>query len=62
MDDIVRKFYMSHLPTITKLVYIVYIRERYFFSPMCAFENVIKKVEVFKVDVQKGTLKFREKK
>jgi hypothetical protein len=28
---------------------------------VCAFENVIKKVEVFKVEVQNGTLRFGEK-
>ena len=42
------------------LVYIVYIRERYYFSLVCTFKKAIKNVEV-KVDVQKGPLGFRRK-
>jgi hypothetical protein len=37
-------------------VYIIYIRERYYFSLEYTYNNVIKNVEV-KVDVQKGALR-----
>ena len=41
-------------------MYIVYIREGYYFSLVCTFKNAIKNVEV-KVCVQKGALGFRER-
>ena len=41
-------------------MYIIYIRERYYFSLVCTFNKAIKNFEV-KVDVQKGALRFREK-
>ena len=40
-------------------MYIVYIRERYFFSLVCASREAMKFSEV-EIDVQKGTLSFRE--
>ena len=41
-------------------MYIIYIRERHYFSPMWTFQKAIKNVEV-KVDVQKGALSLRRK-
>ena len=41
-------------------MYIVYIRDRYYFSLVCTFRKAINFFEV-KVDVQKGSLRFREK-
>jgi hypothetical protein len=40
-------------------VYIIYIRERSYFSVVCTFRKAIKYIEA-KVDVPKGPLKFRE--
>ena len=40
-------------------MYIVYIRERYYFSLVCTFKNAIKNSEV-KIDVQKGASRIRE--
>ena len=41
------------------LIYIVYIRERYYCFLVCTFKEAIKNVKV-KVDVQKGAVGFRE--
>ena len=41
-------------------MYIICIRERYYFSLLCKFIKAIKNVEV-KVDVQEGSLGFRGK-
>ena len=41
------------------LVYIVYIREMYYFSLVCMFKKAIKIFEA-NVSVQKGALRFRE--
>jgi hypothetical protein len=41
------------------LAYIIYVRERYCSPLACAFTKAIANFEI-KVDVQKGTLRFRE--
>jgi hypothetical protein len=40
--------------------YIIYIRERCCVSLVCTFRNTFKSYDV-KVDIRKGSLKFREK-
>jgi hypothetical protein len=43
------------------LVYVLHLRERYYFSLVCIFKKVIILFFEVKVDVQKGVVRFREK-
>jgi hypothetical protein len=42
------------------LVCIIYIRESYYFCLVCTFRKIDKNYEI-KVDVEKGSLKFKDK-